>query len=427
MLIEKMESTEKAKEKLKESLKLMMPEKEVVPINEAYNRILAEDIISEIEVPGFLRTAMDGYALHCEDAAEASPENPVKLKYIGEVEMGKPPQFTVGKGECAYVPTGGMMPEGADGIVIIENTDRGGDIPSGNEKDIENLYIEMRLSAVPGANLVEPDEDVAKGELVLASGRRIRPQEMGILAALGKKAVSVYKPYSMAIISTGDELVSIDDIPAGGQVRDINSYTMLGLAEKYGMAVTRMDLLKDKEDLLEEAVRAAMNEADIIAISGGSSVGKKDATARIIDEVADPGVFIHGVALKPGRPTILGLDEKTKTLFVGVPGHPASAMMSFELIVTDTIREMITGAGGSAKTVPAVLKGTAKAKGNRDTCITVRLAELESAKNSNIKFEATPVKKKSGAISMLSQADGYILIPAGRNVADGETVQVRLL
>ena len=422
MIFTKLETVASAKAKMLEAIKSKGLETECVSITEAFGRTLAEDVKSNENIPGFVRTAMDGYAVKCEDVRGATPENPVKLKFIGEVCMGHVPEFTIEHGTCAYVPTGGMVPEGADGTVIIEKTKTGGDIPSlPADPDAEPIYIELYEQPKPNGNFVPIDEDVKKGEIVLAKGRKLRPQEIGTLASLGRTEVKVYKPLKMAIISTGDELVAIDATLAPAKVRDINSYSLMGLAQKYGMEITQMSLLEDDEELLEKTVREAMKTADIIAASGGSSVGKKDATARIFDKVSNPGIFVHGISLKPGKPTILGFDDETKTLLVGVPGHPASAMMSFEMVVMEPINEYMTGksAEESEFVVPAFLTSEAKAKASRDTCITVSLSAGD-------KPEATPINKKSSAITMLSQADGYIVISAGEVKNAGDMVKVHL-
>lgn len=418
MLFTNLDTIETAKAKLRGKLEEMGLRTESVNTTECFGRILAQDIISDVDVPSFRRTAMDGYAVICAETEGASEDNPVVLEMIGEVEMGKTPAFEIKPGTCAYVPTGGMFPKGADGLVIIENTDRGGEIPDISEG---NVKIAMFSGALPGDNLVEPGEDMKKGETILKSGRKLRQQDIGVLAALGISEVEVYKPLSMTIISTGDELVGIHEVPEGGQVRDINSYTLMAMAQKYGIEVKSMHLLQDVDDILEECVRNATNEADFVAISGGSSVGKKDATAPIINKVASPGVFVHGIKLKPGRPTILGTDDETRTLFVGVPGHPASAIMSTEMIVIDTLRELM-GCGKEPE-LQAVLAAPIKADKKRDTCITFHL--IDHGPGTQLKAE--PLRKKSGAITMLSQADAYVLLEAGQQMEEGETVAVRML
>lgn len=418
MLFTNLDTITSAKAKLREKLEELGLPTETAQIGDCFGRVLAQDIVSDMDVPSFRRTAMDGYAVICSETEGASEDAPVSMTMIGEVEMGKAPSFVIKPGTCAYVPTGGMLPEGADGIVIIENTDRGGDIPEASEGDVK---VAMLAPAKPGANLVEPGEDMKRGEVVLKRGQKLRQQDIGVMAALGISEALVYRPFSMTIISTGDELVGIDEVPEGGQVRDINSYTLMALAQKYGIEVKGMHLLEDKEDLLRDCVREAMKESDIVAISGGSSVGKKDSTAPIIQQVAAPGVFVHGISLKPGRPTILGTDEETKTLFVGVPGHPASAIMSFEMIVIDTLKE-VTGSG-QQPLVPAVLTAPIKADQKRDTCITLHITDQGAGKE----LLAQPLKKKSGAITMLAQADAYVLLEAGAQMGEGETVYVRMI
>jgi molybdopterin molybdotransferase len=379
-----------------------------VPADEALGMILAEDIAAGEDIPGFRRSTVDGYAVMAKDTAAAGENIPVLLNVAGQVSMGRAADFSLRAGQCASVPTGGMLPEGADGVVMMEYAEPFGEA------------VALYQSAAPGENVVERDEDVSKGALVLERGRRIGPREIGALAALGVTLVPVYKPLKLAVISTGDELVAPDAAPPGpGQVRDINTYALTALARKNGFETAHTAVLRDDAALLENELRNAMAFCDIVAVSGGSSQGEKDMTGNVIQRVSDPGVFTHGMAIKPGKPTILGYDQASLTLFVGLPGHPVSAMLVFETLLCDLWRKM-TGAA-QPPPVPAALTVNVPSSPGKTTCQPVKLAV--SGKG----YLAEPVFGKSGLITTLTQADGYFVIEReAEGLTAGSRVYVHL-
>ncbi|MDK2967182.1 gephyrin-like molybdotransferase Glp [Lacrimispora sp.] len=358
---------------------------------EAQGYILAGDIVSQEPVPAFNRSTVDGYAVRSGDTAGSSESLPVFLECVDEINMGCPAKKEIHAGECAYVPTGGMIPPGADAVVMIEYCEAFGG---------SNIAIYNPVSY--GKNVVLAGEDIDQGEIVIKKGTRIRPQEIGAMASLGITEVLVFKPWEITIISTGDELVSPHITPSPGEVRDINSYSLYAQAQKHGLTVLNTVVQKDNEQQLKEAVMQAMQVSDLVVISGGSSKGKKDATNQIIDEAASEGSFIHGLALKPGKPTIVGYDENSRTLLTGLPGHPVAAMLVFELLVIWVWRHM-TCQPADSSLFARITSNLAGAPGKM-TCQLVKLIKQENG------FYAEPIFGKSGLITTLTRADGYILI-----------------
>lgn len=381
---------------------------DIVRINllSAQGYILAKDIIAHEPVPAFRRSTVDGYAVISNDTAGATESMPVFLEVVDEVVMGASAQKEIHPGECAYVPTGGMIPEGADAVVMVEYCEM-----------FDSRQTAVYSSIAYGKNIVLSGEDINKGELVIKCGTKIRPQEIGALACLGITEVDVYRPWRITIISTGDELVPPEDTPTTGKIRDINSYSLYAQANKHGFEVLDIKVLKDDEQLLKQSIIQAMNMSDIVAISGGSSQGKKDATNKVINEVASHGSFTHGLALKPGKPTILGYDEKTKTLLAGLPGHPVAAVLVFELLMI-WLWKMITNQPMEKSIFAQITSNFASAPGK----MTCQLVQLIKQGN---QYYAEPILGKSGLITTLTRADGYILIDQNKEgINKDEMVEV---
>lgn len=403
-----MDSVERAVERLLDHTAGWLPACETAPLNGAPGRILCGDIRAADDIPAFNRATVDGYAVAAKDTAAAGESMPVFLTLRERIEMGKPAKNILKSGECAEIPTGGMVPEGADAVVMLEYSE-----PFGEDG------IALYQNAANGAGMVKKGSDAKKGDLLLRRGRKILPQDIGALAAAGVTSVPVYSTPKLAVISTGDELVPPDTVPQSGQVRDINTYALKSLAEKNGFAVTHTAVLPDDEATLEQAIRASLTECDIIAVSGGSSQGKKDATRKIIDRVTNGGVFTHGLAVKPGKPTILGYEAATRTLLAGLPGHPVSAMMVFELLLCRLFREL-TGAV-RPPAIPARLTCNVASSPGKLTCWPAVLKPDEYG------YTAEPVFGKSGLITTLTRADGYFSVERGREGLNaGELVTVHL-
>lgn len=403
------DSVEAAREKLLDSARGWLARSELVPLADALGRVLAEDVYAGEDIPAFRRSTVDGYAVLSKDTAAAGESLPVFLTVRDRIEMGALARVAIRPGECAEVPTGGMLPDGADAVVMVEYAE-----PFGAEG------VALYHGVANGENVVQVGEDAGAGALLLACGRVLRPQDVGALAAAGVDCVPVAAKPRLCILSTGDELVSPGERPTPGQVRDINTHALAAQAAKHGFEVVDTAVLPDDEALLSRRLREAMLDADIIAVSGGSSKGNKDATASAIDAVSEPGVFVHGVALKPGKPTILGYDRASSTILAGLPGHPVSAMMVFELLLNWLLRALTGGERPPA--IPARLACNVASSPGKLTCWPVRL-ELEADGG----YTAQPVFGKSGLITTLTGADGYFAVDRdAEGLSAGATVLVHL-
>ncbi len=407
MKLLKVDSLEQAREKLLAHTADWKLEARTLPFEESGGQLLAEDVFSPGDVPDFPRSTMDGYAVRAADTAAAGESIPVLLKLAGQVEMGQSADCLVISGSCAAISTGGMLPQGADAVVMVEHTEPFGD------------GIAIYSSVAPGENTVLAGEDIKKGSLLLKRGTRLLPRHIGALAAAGVTELRLSAPLKLTLISTGDEVVSPRKTLKAGQVRDINSYALAAQAKRCGYEVVEMLLLPDNEEGLREAVKQAMHSSDLVLISGGSSQGKKDVTAKVLDAVSTPGILTHGIAVKPGKPTILAYDTPSRTILGGLPGHPVSAMMVFELLFAWFYREKAGEMEQPA--IPAVLDCNLAASPGKLNCWPVRLEREQTG------WRAVPVFGKSGLISTLCEADGYFTVERSREgISAGEPVYVHL-
>lgn len=396
-----------AEEKLVRCLEDMTSTTEVDLLS-APGNILAADVISHEDIPGFDRSTVDGYAVVAADTGGAGEGLPTFLTLVGEVAMGQAADFELHPGECAYVPTGGMLPVGADAVVMVEQCEAFG---------AGRIAVYHPVSA--GENTIERGEDTGVGDQVLAQGTQLKAQEAAALAALGLVQVPVYRRLRTVVISTGDELVAPDKTPGPGQIRDINTYGIASLAGAWGFEVIAVKVVEDDPKILAALMQEYQNEADLVLVSGGSSQGEKDATADCIDEVARPGVLTHGLALKPGKPTILGYDAESRTIYGGLPGHPVSAMIAFELLFAAAWRR-VTGQR-KPLAIPATLTANLPASPGKTTVYPVALSLTAAG------YEATPVHGKSGLITTLTRAQGYLVIEQNaEGLAQGAPVMIHL-
>jgi len=408
------DTIEQAREKIISYIKQWQIKTERLPLLETLDRILAQDIYSPCDIPSFRRSTVDGYAVIANDTSGAGESIPVLLKQISSVSMGKIANFSIKSGECAYVPTGGMLPEGADAVVMIEYSEKitmKKDRITDCENDIYDIAVYEAVAS--GTGTVEIGEDFKNGDILLKSGTRIRSQEIGALCAAGITHINVFASLTVSIFSTGDELIPPEKEPVLGEIRDINTNLLKALAEKNGYKVLSAQILADDEGQIETALKKAMALNDIVLISGGSSQGEKDFTAKIIDKLAKPGVFTQGLAVKPGKPTILAWDEKTKTLLAGLPGHPVSAMMIFLLLFGWLMKiinkELEIKDLHITNCVSAKINCNVPGSSGRMLCLPVSL-QTPFVKNENDLFFAEPIFGKAGMISTLTLADGYIII-----------------
>ena len=366
---------------------------EFVELHKAFERILAVDIVSDINLPDFARSTMDGYAVKASSTFGATEENPAYLTVKGTIDMGKPAGFSISSSEAAKISTGGMLPDGSDSITMVEYTEI-----------IDKTTIEIYRSVAPGRHVLAIGEDIKKGDNLLSCGQRLRPQEIGLLAALGKDSVKVYKKPVIGIISTGDEIVPINNIPDKGRIRDINTYTLFSLVREAGGIPVTYGIVGDDFDALLEKCSIAIAYSDMVLISGGSSVGTRDLTVEVLSSLPGSDIMVHGISISPGKPTILA--KTSDKAIWGLPGHVVSAMIVFEIVIQPFI-EKISGLSLKYKKelrIPALLSRNISSAQGRIDYMRVRLIE-----RNGIKW-AEPVLGKSGLISNLTKADGLIEI-----------------
>jgi molybdopterin molybdotransferase len=386
---------------------------EEVELAAALGRILAAPIAAPEDVPGFLRATMDGYAVRAKDTFGASVGAPQYLDIKGEVPMGVAPTRGVAGGETLRVPTGAMLPEGADAVVMLEYT---AEYPDGT--------LEVRRAVAPGENVLKPGEDVAREEALFPAGRRLRPQEIGLLAALGVTHLQVYQKPRVAIISSGDEIVTLDGRPGPGQVRDSNAYLAAAQVAEWGGLPVRYGIIPDDFGALQKTLAKALEETDLILISGGSSVGARDLTLNAIQALPGAEVLVHGVALRPGKPTILAaLGPEGKKPLLGLPGHPASAAVVMEVLGRPLLLHLcgLTDPAPWGRTITAQLSRNLAGATGREDYVRVRLRPEPET------LWADPVLGPSGLLSPLVKSDGLVMIPLGlEGLFKGETVLVQL-
>lgn len=383
-------------------------EEERVSIHNALGRILSRDVSSQEDMPSFHRSSVDGYAVVARDTFGVSESMPAQLHLVGEVRMGLTPDFALEPGQSAYIPTGGELPRGADSVVMVEYSE-----------DFGDGDIFLNKSVAPGNNVIYRGDDVAVGQVVLKKGQRIRPQDLAMLAGLGQESVFVQKKLRIGIISTGDEVIPVHETPTGSQIRDMNSYGVLALSQKLGLEATLYGIIHDDFQAIDTLVRKALEENEVVVISGGSSMGTKDVTVNVIDGLGKPGVLLHGIAVKPGKPTILGrVGEKA---VMGLPGHPASAFVIFQIFARHLVRSMEGQLEEWAPTVEAELSLNYPSNHGREEYLSVSLVQQEG------RLMATPLFGKSGMISLMTKADGYVHIKReSEGLNKGQMVRVVL-
>jgi molybdopterin molybdotransferase len=366
---------------------------EQVALDEALGRVLAEDAVADENLPGFDRSTMDGYAVAAASTYGASEQNPAMLNVVGEVGMGQVPEQRIARGEAVRIATGAMLPEGADAVVMIEHSEA-----------LDALTIEVYRSVAPGQHMVFADEDIAQGAVAVAAGTVLRAQECGLLAALGCGSISVFQKPRVGIISTGDEVVALDQRPRPGQVRDVNTTTLSNLVRSCGGQPATYGILADDFEQLYQTCAKAVAETQMVMISGGSSVGMRDLTVEVLQALPDTELLVHGISIRPGKPTILARSGDKP--FWGMPGHTVSAMIVFAAVVRPFLRHL-GGLGGrlrQRRPWSAVLtRNLASAQGRVDF-VRVRLVEKED------ELLAEPILGKSGLIRTMVAADGLVVI-----------------
>lgn len=384
---------------------------EAVHLLDAAGRVLAEALPAPEDVPSFPRAAMDGYAVRARDTFGASPGLPQYLKIKGEVAMGAVPDQIVEAGEALRLPTGGMLPQGADAVVMVEYT-----------AEHPDRTLEVRRPVAPGENVLQPGEDVRRGEVLFPAGRRLRPQDVGLLAALGVISVPVHRRPRVAIISTGDEIVPVSQAPGPAQVRDSNAYLAAAQVEDEGGEPVLWGIVADNYSSLKNALTGALEETDLVLASGGSSVGVRDLTLAAIQDLPGAEILAHGVSIRPGKPTILAAVQGKPLL--GLPGHPASAAVVMH-VLGQPLLARLTGVQqtGEAlgRTVQAKLSRNLAGATGREDFVRVRLR-----RDGDILW-ADPVLGPSALLSPMVKSDGLVMIPLGvEGLNREEIVQVQL-
>jgi molybdopterin molybdotransferase len=368
-------------------------ETEIVLTHQALGHVTAEAVFATEHLPAFPRSTMDGYAVRARDTFGASESLPAYLEVRGEVRMGQAPDFTLVTGQATVAYTGGMLANNADAVVMVENT-----------QEIDATTIEVLRPVAPGENVIQVGEDVRLGEVIVPAGCLLRPQDIGGLLALGITQVKVRCRPRVAIVSTGDEIVAPDTAPAPGQIRDINTYTIAALIEQAGGVPVAMGVVKDDYEAQRQMAAEGLSQADMLIFSAGSSVSSRDMTVQVLDSFGPPGVLVHGIAHRPGKPTIIALLEG-KPAF-GLPGNPVSAMIVFRLLVRPTLYAL---AGCTQvpqpRTVQARLTKNIPSVTGREDHVQVRLLPGDG------ELHAEPVFGKSNLIYTLIRAAGVVVVP----------------
>lgn len=366
---------------------------ETVETKDGGQRVVGRDVVAPEDVPGFDRSTVDGYALQAFDSYGASESMPALLTLTGEVRMGEgaPP---LSPGTCIYVPTGGMIPAGADAVVMVEDTEVLG--------DIVNCYRQV----APGENIIRRGEDIRQGEIILEKGRLLRAPEIGVLASLGIATLQVAVKPRVGILSTGDEIVPYTTVTLKpGQIRDSNALAVGELARQRGAEIIYGGILKDSYQVFKSGIEELLQQVDFLVLSGGSSVGTRDFTAQVLEELGKPGLLVEGVAIQPGKPTLLAKCQGKPVL--GLPGHPVSALNIFALFGTAIIDRLL---GREEQpflaTVKAFLTKNIPSRSGRTDYVRVKLSKKGDG------IEATPVFGRSGLLRTLADAQGLVVVPA---------------
>ncbi len=379
---------------------------ENVTLEESLGRVLAADVKATINLPPFRRASMDGYAVIAEDTFNASEDNPAHLKLLEVVGAGDVPKNTLVKGWCTDISTGAPLPEESNGVVMVELTER---------KNDEILIYE---SVAIGQNIAKEGSDIMAGEQVLSKGTKITPDKIGVLSAIGAKNVCVFQKPKIAVISTGNEIINHDEKLIYGKIYDVNSYTISSAVKSCGCIPVDIEIIKDDYNALKEKINE-LKDVDLIITSGGTSAGTGDVLRAVLDDIGE--VLVHGVSIKPGKPTIIGRiknGKKYKYLF-GLPGFPVAAVMIFHIFVESLLKEM----AGIEAPITFEEKKFLRLKISR---------RYRPARGRNhyllVKIEgknAVPILKDSGAIASLAAADGFIRIPKNVEILDkGDIVDV---
>jgi molybdopterin molybdotransferase len=415
---------------------------ETVPLAVARGRVVARAVAAPHDLPEFDRGVVDGYAVRAADTFGASPGQPAYLTVAGEVLMGQGTALRLGSGEAARIATGGMLPAGADAVVMVEYTE-----------PLAGDMIEVARPAAPGEHTVRRGDDARAGELLVPAGRRLRPHDLGALAGLGILSVEVFARPRVALMPTGDEIVPPEVTPGPGQVRDVNTTALAAAVEAAGGEPVPCPIVPDEPGRLRDALSEALSGCDLVLISGGSSVGARDGTLNALLSFPDSELLFHGIAIRPGKP-VIAVRIRDRLLF-GLPGNPVSALVVFDQFVRPHLRrlsgegvrcsdldvlssdqpEPMTGCRRpnseplppSTAMLDAVLTSNVASEAGKEDYVRVKLRCEEGSTGEPARWVAEPVLGKSALIATMVEADGMVVIPEGvEGVEAGETVRVVL-
>ena len=381
---------------------------ETVPLPQAQGRITARAIASPVPLPAFARSTVDGYAVHSYDTFGAEEGCPALLHVAGEVLMGEAATCALRAGNAVRISTGGMLPAAADAVVMVEHVE---------VVDAANVLVGKRVA--PGENVIAAGEDVAAKEVLLPEGTPVTTAGVGLLAACGVRFVPVRRTLHIGIFSTGDELTEAERPLEPGEVRDCNRPMLSAALRRLQVEPVDYGVVRDDAEQLSQVLAQAVRECDAVLLSGGSSMGQRDYAAQTIAQMGPPGLLAHGLAIKPGRPTIIG--QAGNKPIVGLPGHPAAAMTVFYLIVEPIIRRLRGEKKQAMAVVPARLARNVASSPGRDDFISVKLRQRPDG------LWAEPIFGRSGLVSVMAQGDGLVHIASERGGHyEGETVRVLL-
>lgn len=404
-LFRRLVSVDESLDRLRTSLSLKAKPEEV-DLYDTTGRVAAQDVLSPIDIPPFDKSIMDGYAVRAEDTFGAHEDSPIKLKLMSSIIIGERPSIEVSKGGCASIPTGAPMPIGADSVVEVENTVR--------KNDVVRIY----RSVTPGENVMRKGFDVREGQVIVRRGGPITPKEKGLLAAVGLRRVAVFKRPRVAVFSTGNELISPGYGLKPGQIYDVNSSVLSGLVTRLGGDPLFLGICRDHVTTIRETIEKATATADVVVITGSVSVGAGDVLRKAIEEIRGSAIIVHGIAMRPGKPTLLAV-VREKPVFC-LPGNPTSALIAFHVFVDPVIRKL-SGMPEQRGELTATLKEKVFTERGKRTFVLARISK------SNGEVLAHSIPKGSGAVTTFAWADGYIEAPPDTEfIEKGEKVKVTL-
>ncbi|MCL1977977.1 MAG: molybdopterin-binding protein [Candidatus Bathyarchaeota archaeon] len=408
-MFRKLMKLEEAKKVIDENFKPAQLGDEDVALLEAYNRVLKEDIVSQMDVPSFDRSTVDGYAVKAEDTFNADENQPMTLIVSGMTFAGEQPRMVLSKGEAVEIVTGAPLPEGADAVVMVEDTERMDD------------QLQVYTAVTPKMNVMQRGSDIKSGETVLHAGQVLGASEIGALAALGLTKTRCFKPPMVAVLSIGSEVIEPGKLLPAGKIFDINAYSLSTAVIECGAKPIFFGVVPDDKASLSKTLTAALASADVVITSGGVSVGSRDYTPQIVDSLGKPGVVVYGVAVKPGKPTTVAFAQD-KPLF-SLPGNPAAALLMFYLLVRPVIQRLCCRAPSDMRSIKAFAGVKLFSAKGRRTFVVVRLVlDVEKCR-----LIAEPVAGASGAITSLTGADGFVEVMENQQyINKDEEVSVKL-